>query len=109
MRKAVFAYSKNKGADKLCGDQLISTFIFNLNTVQFLFLLNLNFQAYVFVQSCLCLNMPLTKYTGYLVTCLKSDPHRTSTPYYFSADLAISIFYGWWLIIWTFIHTHSNN
>ena len=49
--------------------------------------------------------MPLTKYTDYLITWLKSDPHRTSTPYYFSADLAISIFYGWWLIIWTFIHT----
>ena len=46
MRKAVFAYSKNKGADYLCCDQLISAFIFNLNTVKFLFLLNSNFQAY---------------------------------------------------------------
>ena len=27
-RKAVFAYLKNKGADKLCGYQLISAFIF---------------------------------------------------------------------------------
>ena len=46
MRKAVFAYSKNKGADKLCGNQMISAFIFNLDTVQSLFLLNSNFQAY---------------------------------------------------------------
>ena len=28
MRKAVIAYSKNKDADKLCGYQLISAFIF---------------------------------------------------------------------------------
>ena len=30
MRKAVFAYSKNKGTDKLCGYQLISAFIFQI-------------------------------------------------------------------------------
>ena len=74
MIKAVFAYSKNKGADKLCGDQLISAFIFNLNTVQSLFLLIFKHIAiFCVVHSCLCLNMPLTKHTGYLATWLKSD------------------------------------
>ena len=56
MRKAAFAYSKNKGADKLCGDQLISALIFNLNTVQSLFLLNSNFRAY---NHLLCLYSPV--------------------------------------------------
>ena len=56
MRKAVFAYSKNQGADKLCGDQLISAFIFNLNMVKSLFLLNSNFQAYSHL---LCLYSPV--------------------------------------------------
>ena len=56
MRKAVFAYSKNKGADKLCGEQLSSAFILNLNTVQFLFLLHANFQAFSHL---LCLYSPV--------------------------------------------------
>ena len=56
MRNAVFAYSINKGADLLCADQLISVFIFNLNTVQSLFLLNSNFQAYSHL---LCLDSPV--------------------------------------------------
>ena len=51
MRKAVFGYSKNKGADYLCGDQLISAFIFNLNTVKFLFLLNSKFSLAIL---CVC-------------------------------------------------------
>ena len=51
MRKAVFAYSENKGADKLCGDQLIWAFIFNLNTVQSPFLLNSNFKH---IAICVC-------------------------------------------------------
>ena len=56
MRKAVFAYSKNKGADQLCGDQLISAVIFNFNTVESLYLLNSNFQAYSHL---LCLYSPV--------------------------------------------------
>ena len=56
MRKAVFAYSKNKGADYLCGDQLIRAFIFNLNTVQSPLLLISNFQAYSHL---LCLFSPV--------------------------------------------------
>ena len=56
MRKDVFAFSKNKGADQLCADQLISAFIFNLNMVQSLFLLNSNFQAYSHL---LCLYSPV--------------------------------------------------
>ena len=42
--KSCFCTFQNKGADNLCGDQLISIFIFNLDTVQFLFWLNLNFK-----------------------------------------------------------------
>ena len=38
--KSCFCKFENKGADYLCGNQLISAFIFNLNTVQSLFLLN---------------------------------------------------------------------
>ena len=56
MRKAVFAYLKIKGTDKLCSDQLISAFIFNLDTIQSLFLLNSNFQAYSHL---LCLYSPV--------------------------------------------------
>ena len=56
MRKAVFANSKNKGTDYLCGDQLIRAFIFNLNMVQSSFLLTSNFQAYSHL---LCLYSPV--------------------------------------------------
>ena len=42
MRKAVFAYSKNKGADELCRDQLFSAFIFNLNLHHIIFRQNSN-------------------------------------------------------------------
>ena len=54
--QSCFCISENKGTDYLCGDQLFSTFIFNLNTIQSLFFLKSNFQAYSHL---LCLYSPV--------------------------------------------------